>query len=594
MTGASNHKGADTEAEGNLRVFLQVADALNSGESFQEQLAAVLEIVTEALDADAATVCVPVSGEGRHDLRIAFAARGEQMRTALLQIELGLREQVLRSGVSLSIADVRQEAAFRGQLEGAFGYEPRALLAVPLHRRQQVIGFVVAVRVEPRAFSERDQALLEAVADKVAIAVENDSLVRQLRRELQEHELLLDISRKVGKRLDLDRVLEQIFDALHPVVPYDAAAIFLLDPRDESLQLSAQRGYADEARILEVPAGKGLVGVALNELHGVRIGDARNHPSYLAARPETRAEMAVPIISAGEAIGVINLESDEPDAYSERDQRLAELIAAQVASAITIARRHRDRIERSQVEAELALARDIQQGLFPAAPPPTPAVDWGALNIPSSAVGGDYYDYLLTDDNRLWLLIADVSGHGLSAALLTASMRTGFQLLVRETRRPHEVAERLNEVLYEGSPANQFVAAVISILDLETGDLRSCNAGHIPPLIIGKNRTLELVGGGLPLGMFPDARYESRRTRVEPGDLLVYYTDGIPEATDRCGEEFGIEPLARAVRAHRLLPIPEIIEGVRQQVRAHRGRTGGHLDDITLMVTRRRSDASPS
>lgn len=582
-----------TAVRRDVQTLLQVAETLNSGRGFTHELGRVLEIVTDALDAGAATLCVPEQEGGRGELRVSFAARGHEMKTELLDVELGLRDEVLRGGASLAITDVRQEPRFRDGVERAFGLEPRAVLAVPLRRRHEVVGLLVAVREKPRAFDRDDQDLLEAIADKVAVAVENDSLMRQLRRDLQVHELLLDVSREVGRSLDLDRVLEQVFDSLNRVVPFDAAAIFLVAPEDQSLRVAAQRGYSDEGANLEVPAGKGIISLVLEELRGTRVADVRKHPRYLAARPGTRSEIAIPIVSGGEAIGVVNLESDRSDAYTESDLRIAELIAAHVASAIINAQRHRDRLERSQIEHEMALARDIQLRLFPGGPPASGTIEWDALNVPSSAVGGDYYDHMLTDDNRLWLLIADVSGHGLSAALLTASMQTGFRLLARDVSDPGELAGRLNEVLFESSPANQFVAAIITILDLESGELRFCNAGHLPAVVIGDRAISELRGGGLPLGMFGTSEYETVSMRVDPHDLIVFYTDGIPEATDLYENQFGIKAVLEIARQHREAEITEIIPAIRLAVRSHRGRTGGHLDDITLMVARWRGPEIP-
>lgn len=578
---APNAAGRD-----DVRTLMRIADALTSGRPLAVELEVVLEIVATSLDASGATLCVPDPAAYGRELRVSFARRGGSMETAVLDVDLGIREQVLRSGESLAIADTRLEPRFRDTIESVFGVEPRALLAVPVRGREKVVGLLVAVRERPRAFSNDDRNLLEAIAGRISVAVENDELMRQLRRELQEHELLLEISREVGRTLDLDKVLEQLFDALHRVVPFDAAAVFLVHLADASLQLAAQRGYADEASIREIPAGRGIISAALDGLCGLRIADVRDHPRYLPARPSTRSEMAVAIVSAGEPVGVINLESDLADSFRERDLRITEMIAAHVASAIMNARRHRDRLQSSRVEHELALAREIQIGLFPAGAPPTSAVEWDAINQPASAVGGDYYDYLLTVDRRLWLLIADVSGHGLSAALLTAAMQTGFRLLAREVDDPAVVAARLNEILFETSPANQFVAAVISILDLDTGDLRYCNAGHLPALVVGTDQVRELRGGGLPLGMFASAEYTTASVQLVPGELLAFYTDGIPEASNLDGEEFGVDAMLELVQEHRDGEITAIIPAVRVALRAHRGRQGDHSDDKTMMVVR--------
>ncbi len=574
----------DVRRQHPARLMLHIQRALDSVEEFDVQLETVLELLADELGADAAALCVGLSANDGRQLEVAFARRGHTLRRTLLA-KLGLREKVLETGRSLRLDDARAQPGFRASLEEPFGPLPRSLLAVPLRLRQKSIGLLVAARGRLESFTDEDEELLAAVADKLTIAAENDRLLRQLRLDLEERELLLEISRRVGRTLDLETVLEHVFEAMHPVVPFHAGAIFLAQP-DGSLALSAQCGYADETPLLEVPEGKGLIGLALRRGRAVRVDDVREEPDYFDVRESTRSEIAVPIRGGGQTVGVINLESDEPNAYSERDQRIAELIAAQVSSAIINAQLHRDRFEHTRLDHELELAREIQLGLFPKAPPDHHAIEIDAINLPSSAVGGDYYDYLLCEPDRLWLALADVSGHGLSAALLTGVTQTGFRLLAQAHRDPAELAELLNGVLHESTPPNQFVAAVLAILDLQTGELRYCNAGHLPANVYHDGRWIELSGGGVPLGLFDGATYESHTVQLEPGALLLFYTDGIPEAEDDEGLEFGIRRLLDLVADQPDRAIDAFAPAMRAELRRHRGRHGSHADDVTLMTAR--------
>lgn len=575
------------DATGRLRLLLRVAETLDSEAKFEDLLHRALAVVAEALDASAASLCVPESHEDGGELRVSFVHRGDGMETALLRAELGLRDVVLEHGRPLRVDDVLEEPDYRGTLENAFDVEPRALLAVPMQRKRRVIGLLVATRDRPRPFTEEDQHLLEAVSDQFAAAVQTDTLMRQLRLELQERELLLKVSRKVGRSLDLDRVLEEIFDALGSVVPFDAAAIFLVDERDGSLSVGAHRGYdGAEGRISHLAEGEGIVGVALEELRGMTIDRVRDHPRYVEARASTQSEMAVPIVSAGRAVGVINLESDVEGFYEERDLRVAELVAGHVASALVNARLHRREIRDMQVQHELEVAREIQLGLLPGRRLKLDQVAIDATNVPSSTVGGDYYDFVRIDERHLALVIADVSGHGLSAALLMASMRTGVHMLLDRPREPDEIASRLNRLLYEASPANQYVTAVIALLDVETGDMRFCNAGHLPPLVVGPARQQSLYGGGRPLGMFADTTYVTHALRLARGETVVFLTDGLTELRDGDGCELGREPIAATVREHLDAPLRQVTTAVRSTARAHRDRSVGPEDDITLMLVR--------
>ena len=570
-----------------VRLLLEVAETLNAGDGFEAGLERVLERVARELDAAAAALCVRSNEAPRRELRIAFERPGCRLETARIDNASGVRRRVLETGCPIRVEDVREEPDYVPAIDRQFGIEARSFLAVPLRLREVIVGVLYVLRDERRGFADHDQRLLEAVADKLAVWVQNDTLLSELRDELAERKLLLRVSRQVGETIDLERVLELIFDALRPDVPYDAAAIFLAEEDGRSLQMSAQRGYETPEAISVIPAGQGIIGRVQRLLHGALVDDVSEHPDYFEARPTTRSEMAVPIISAGRCIGVINLESDRPHAYDDRSLRIAELIAGQVSSAVANARLHASRLERSQVEHELGLAREIQLSLLPAQEYRSERIEISAVNVPSSAVGGDYYDYLVEDGDHAVLVLADVSGHGLSAALLTASMRTGFRLLARQTHDPAEIALRLSEVLFESSPPNQYVSAVITVLDLQTGMLRYCNAGHIPPLVADREgATRALSGGGVPLGLFPDAAYETREIELGPGELLAFYTDGIPEAEDADGAQLGIAAVQQTLLERRDQPLGELIAATRLLVRRHRGRSGGHLDDVTLLMAR--------
>lgn len=570
-----------------LQLLLEIAETLNEGDDFEAGLERVLARVARALHADATALCAREGRGARGELRVSFERPGSSLETARLDSGSGIRERVLTSGNSVRIADVRDEPDYESAIDRHFGIEPRAMLAVPLRLRESVIGVLYAVRTTAREFAPHDENLLAAVADKLAVWVQNDALVRELRAELAERKLLLDVSRTVSQTIELDRVLELVFDTLRHEVPFDAAGIFLTRDDGRTLDLAAQRGYSSPDAIRVVPGGQGIIGRVQRLLHGALIDDVREHSDYFEARPTTRSEMAVPIVSAGRCIGVVNLESDRAHAYDERSLRIAEMIAAQVASAIANARLHASRLEHLQVEHELGLAREIQLSLLPAATFAAQGIQIDAVNVPSSAVGGDYYDYLLEENGHVFVVLADVSGHGLSAALLTASMRTGFRLLARQTHDPAEIARRLSEVLYEGSPDNQYVAAVVGTLDLRSGRLRYCNAGHIPPLAVAPSgATRSLTGGGVPLGLFPGARYETQSLRLEPGELLALYTDGIPEAECDRGEQLGVTAVDQALVKNRDQSLGQIRETLRRMVREHRGRRGGHVDDITLLLAR--------
>lgn len=565
--------------------LLAIARALNASLELEEALDEVLVLTARALPASAVSVFVPAVEGGQERLEVSFVHDGGPVQTAFVAAELGITAEVLESGTSVIVDDVRQDSRFQGKLDALAGTETMALIAVPLRRRDRVIGLMEAVRERPEAFSSEDRTFLEAVASEIAVAVDSTALLERLRRELLEREILLDVSREVGSYLELDRVVERVLDAISEVLPYDAAGVFLVDEKGGRLTAYAERGYPpDVAGLLDRASRKGVVRSAVERQRGIVVRDVSSEPDYIEARPSTRSQIAAPIVSGGRTIGAISLESDRLAAYGQHDLRLFELIAGQVSMAIVNARLHRRTVEQTQIDHELAMARDIQAGLFPDGPYPGDRLEARGINMASSAVGGDYYDYFPECDHHAGLAIADVSGHGLHAALLMVSVQTGVRLEMAGCSRPAEVAVSLNRLLHASTPMNQFVTAVLGMLDLASGELVFCNAGHPPQLHLRADGSDWLRAGGRPLGLFPDSSYESSSVRLEPGDLLVFFTDGLIEISDAEDHEFGMERLEATVRQVRDRPVAEIVEAVRRAVQAH--RKGGVTDDITLMIAR--------
>ena len=579
-----------------LRLLRRISTTFDDETDLRTQLESVLRQLAEHLDDDAMSLCLAAPSAKRDDLCASFVRKdGGAVETALLRTDRGLGARVRREGLSLRLEDARTDAEYGHTLEHAFGVQTRALLLVPLRRRREVVGLLAAIRERAEGFDESDQELLEAATNDIVIAAENDSLLRELTLDVAERELLLQVSREIGGRtLELDSVLQEIFDGLLQVVPFDAAAIFLVDEDTGELRAAAQRGYPPD----QVSAGilgeeSGIVRLTLRTSCGHMIDQVADHPDYVEARPTTQSEMAVPIVSGGQTIGVVNLESDTPAFYGERDLRVAELIASQVASPILTARLHGRTLAHAQFQRDLELSREIQLSLLPSEPLRLPDFEAAGVNVPSSAVGGDYFDAIEVDENRVLLVLADVSGHGLSAALLMASVRTGVRLLVGPNVDPAALCTRLNHLIYEASSANQYVAAVFSLLDRRSGELLYCNAGHLPPVRLGRSRTEYLYGGGLPLGLFADSEYATHRVQLTGNESLAFFTDGLTDTADACDESFGIDRLLAALREGDVdgpstAPAsPEaMIDAVRRAVRRFRGRQGDHPDDLTLMIAR--------
>jgi len=306
------------------------------------------------------------------------------------------------------------------------------------------------------------------------------------------------------------------------------------------------------------------------------------------AQQKIRSAMAVPLQTDNDVLGLIIV-----DSVSLRNRFTAEdLDFLTVLGNVAAIRLDQSRLLRLEEETRI-LARDldqaavIQRSLLPSCAPEIPGFEIAGYNAPCRTVGGDYYDYFRYPDGRIAVILGDVAGKGMPAALLMTSLKGGVQVLAEVTDDVADLMGRLDRTVSANFPRNRFVSLVLAVLDPSTGTLTYCNGGHNPPLLLRANGTVErLAAGGTILGMLPELSYRESRTRLDPGDLLALFSDGIVEAQNDSGEEFGDERLATTLLAARDRGATAVIDAT---LGAVAGWSSGHPpeDDITLVVLAR-------
>jgi phosphoserine phosphatase RsbU/P len=396
------------------------------------------------------------------------------------------------------------------------------------------------------------------------------------------------VTRLLAAPFELEEVGEAIITGLRQVVDFDAAAVYLVARDTASLEMVSDLGYPEGSEVaFELQMGEGIVGWVAKSGEAVIVPDVTADPRYVAARPTTRSEIATPLIVEGRVIGVFNLESDHEDLYHEGHLELLSAFAAQAAVAVERARTARDRVERRRLEKELAIARDIQRSFLPAVAPRVPGFDLAGTSISHDQVGGDYYDFITVSDTRLGLAIADVSGKGIPAALLMAGFRMSLLAEIRNEFAIRAVMRKVNRLLFESTDRGKFVTAFYGVLDWRNGILIFSNAGHNPPLLIRPDGTTDpLSEGGVALGVLEDTQYEERPLAIADGDVAVLYTDGVSEAENEMGEQFGVERIEAIVRANPTHTARELMQDLIAAVLDWAGERGLN-DDLTLLVMRK-------
>jgi len=386
--------------------------------------------------------------------------------------------------------------------------------------------------------------------------------------------LLLDITKKISRSLDLDEVLNQVMDTLGSIIPYDAAGIYLIDSdgAPDSRQVFKSRvirGYQISFELIEprLRIDEGLIGAVAQTGKAIIAPDVTQDPRYFPARELTKSEMIAPIISNDKVIGVFDLESDHIDAYDEDDLSVLQMLTSQVAIIIEKVRLHGQVVEKKRIEAQLEIARQVQLELLPSTDPVVEGFDISAYIFPTEEVSGDYYDWVRVFDDQIGIVVADAVGKGIPAALLMAFLRASLRSCVQIGYAPHIAMSKVSSLLRDSIEDNKFITAIYGILDSTNKSFVFSNAGHNPPLLIkpdGEYRYVEY--GDLPLGMFDETHYHQHFIRFEAGQVMVIYTDGITEAANPAGEEYGADRFAKRVLDGIDLPAKKLIDHIRKGV----------------------------
>jgi sigma-B regulation protein RsbU (phosphoserine phosphatase) len=463
-----------------------------------------------------------------------------------------------------------------------------------LDERLRELATLSGALIESLRGGKPDPALADRFLNVWREAVRGDAvleLFREVERERQENQTLMDISMKLSSSSAIEDVLRTILDSLRQVVAFDAAGIFVYDRDLGQIEIDMLSGYegAEREQIYRkfqqsVKLGQGIVGTVIQTGHPIYVPDAGSDPRYIAVRETTLSELAVPIIVRDEVVGALNLESDHADSYTERDLRSLTTFANHAGVAIERARAERLRQHTRRMQEEISLARRIQTTFLPQSTPSFEPYDLAGVNFPSSEVGGDYFDFIAITDNDVGVAIGDVTGHGMGAALLMANFRACLRIESRNNFAVRTILRKVNDYLYETNLPDSYVTAVYGVLDRLNHTFSYSNAGHNPPVLLHRDNSAELLEtGGLILGAFPDADYHETTLALHPGDIIVFYTDGVTEAHDADGNEFGLDKLISLVRTHRDLPAMQMVRRITDTVHDFQSASSVQ-DDLTLSI----------
>jgi sigma-B regulation protein RsbU (phosphoserine phosphatase) len=371
----------------------------------------------------------------------------------------------------------------------------------------------------------------------------------QLDTQVESLQKLQKAAKKISSILDLDQLIDNIVNDVARSFGCLEAGIYLHDEQRGEMVLAGVHGCSVNQKGFRLKIGKeGMVGYVASTGQMRYAPDVRKDDYYIGCENSTLSEVAIPLHSGPHLVGVFTASHPDLDAFPRQQLRLLQALCDHVAVAIYNARRFQsERAEREAMSLEAQEARAIQQALLPKASPYVPGFAISGLSIPARAVGGDWYDFIPFPDGRWGLVLADVSGKGTAAALLMSATRGILRSLAEACCTPAEVLTKLNSLLVEDFPAGKFVTLVYAVLDPLSLTLTFASAGHLHPLLVDEDGARFLdTERGLPLGL-SCGDYSQSTVALSSGSRLVFYSDGISEASNQTEEEYGLERLVHHV-----------------------------------------------
>jgi phosphoserine phosphatase RsbU/P len=410
--------------------------------------------------------------------------------------------------------------------------------------------------------------------------------------------LLYDVSREVTSILEREELLRRVAERIKKIVRYDVFSVMLWNEQSQHLEsvFSMRCGDSLPSRS-RIPLHKGLTGTAAGERRVLRINDVTDDARYIRCESgvHVRSELVVPLLLRDRLIGVLDLESSEPHAFTLEHERMLSTLGSYIAVALENARLYQEtRDAQLRLQQDLEMAREIQRGLLPNGAREVPGLDLAAAYVPARELGGDFYDFLSYGKGRLGFALGDVSGKGTAAALY-GSLAIGMlrEHVVTHMCPPAEMLATLNRRLYNDRFDSRFIAMLFATYDAPSRSLTLANAGGPYPLLVRGGCVQPIRLEGVPLGLIPNSEYDETTVELTPGDVVLFASDGILESENSVQEEFGPKRLCALLsELSEGDSAQEIAERILAATDDHSGEGSAPHDDRTLVVLRVTDDSS--
>jgi phosphoserine phosphatase RsbU/P len=563
-----------------LATLVEIGEEINASLDLDEVLAKTATLLKRLIDYEILSVLLLDEQTQTLSIRFAIGYGLEVMENTRIPVGQGITGIAAATRQPILVPDVRQDSRYINLIG-----QVRSELAVPLLVKNQVIAVVDIQSSRPDDFAQQQQQILVLLASRLATAIENARLFERARSQAETLLLLNEVGREASSILDLEALLRRAAELVKRVIDYQIMSIMLYDAASDAFlqRLAMKYGQSVQAKF-RVAATEGIIGAAASTSQPVRVPDVTQDRRYIMLNPETRSELAIPMMHMGRVVGVLDLESPQLNYFTEEHVQALSILAAQLAVSVENARLY-EKVARDEarMERELHAAQRIQSALLRPMPAGDYGVDVAARIVSAREVCGDLYDFLRYGPTRIGFGLGDVSGKGSAAALYGAVAIGILRSFAPQKLLPGELLRQLNQLMCERRVDGRFMTFCFATWRKPSYKLRVASAGQTQPFLLKDGHCEQLQLVGFPLGIFEDVTYEEWTLHLSAGDILVFHSDGLSEASDPEGKFFGLRRIASLIEQHAASSAAELADALLAAVQDFT-RGGPVTDDRTVVV----------
>jgi phosphoserine phosphatase RsbU/P len=546
-----------------LQTLVEIGEEVNASLDLDEVLARAAALIKRLIDYEFFGVLLVQQPGNYLKHRFAIGYPRELVDSLRVPLGQGITGSAAAAGHAVRVSDTSKDPRYINAIESV-----RSELAVPLLISGNCIGVLDIQSRHLDYFTREQQNILTLVAGRLAVAIENARLFERVRAQANTLLVLSDVSRETSAILEVEELLRRAAEQIKRVIDYQILSLMLYDDDQKIFRhrLDVKYGHHVQGK-LRVAATEGIVGAAATLREAVLVPDVTADPRYLMVNPETRSELALPMIHKGRVIGVLDLESPQLNYFTEDHVQTLSILAANLAVSLENARLYeKSAREEARLERELQAAKRIQGALLRPVPAEDYGLDMAARYLSAREVCGDLYEFSRYGPRQLGIALGDVSGKGTAAALFGAVAIGILRSLAPQKLRPAELLRQINHLIGERRIEGRFMTMCFATWEKGRQKLRVANAGQSQPLLYRGGRCDKINLTGLPLGIFEEAAYDEWGATLNSGDILVFHSDGIAETANPDGQFYGTGRLRKLVEEHAQRAAAEIAELILRDV----------------------------